>query len=271
MVETKKSKNNFLVIVIVLILLMIVGLAFFIWQRIQLSPQYSLFQAYHAVSQKDYTTFSEYVDMDMVVDQVLNQSSEDLTDLRDLSKSLLKRQVANGNFFGSEWIKAERITDLASFWRSTTISKMNTLTQAVISNGTNQSIQFNLLKKENTWKVINIDLELNQVLGLIKDQSGSQALTEEEKNLLHYFELKVKGFMAIRENKLTDGIKALEEVLKIKEDKTLVQYLDDAYFERGEYFYSIGEIDKALIDLYRCSKNNYNAQALLAKINKKKK
>lgn len=270
MVETTKTNKSFLIIVVGLVLIVVVGLTFLIWNRIQFSPQYSLFQAYQAVSQKNYAKFAQYVDMDTVVDHVLNQSSEDLSDLRTLSKTLLKRQVENGNFFGSDWIKAKSIIDLASFCRSTKISKVNTLTQAVISKVTNQPIRFNLIKKDNIWKVINIDLELNQVLGLIKDQSGSQALTEEEKKLLHYFELKVLGFMAIKENKLTDGIKALEEVLKIKEDNTLEQYLDEAYFERGEYFYSIKEIQKALDDLSHCSKKNAKAQALLAKINQMK-
>jgi tetratricopeptide (TPR) repeat protein len=79
--------------------------------------------------------------------------------------------------------------------------------------------------------------------------------------------LKENGIKSINEDQLTDGIKILEEAILIKEDEEIKKYLDDAYFERAEYYYSVGKVDEALEDLKKCTINNGNALSLLNKIN----
>jgi len=269
--KQKKKNNTWIIIfVAVFIVLILFSLGLFAWNFLKTTPKYSLYQVYSAVKHKNYKQFVKYVDIDAVVENVLNQSSEDLTDLKDLSKTLLKRQIERGKFFGSDRIRSNTILDMFRFWDNTELKMINTIAQASISSG-EEKLQFHMKKLNHRWQVFRIDLEINQILGLVKDRSDSQALSEEEQKLLHFFELKVKGFLALKADKLTEGINALEEVLAIKEDKTLRQYLDDAYFERGEYFFSIGDLQKAQNDLSHCSKKNSKAQVLLRKIKTTKK
>lgn len=77
--------------------------------------------------------------------------------------------------------------------------------------------------------------------------------------------LKEEGLKAVEADKLSDGIKALEAASAIKTDTTVLAALDEAYFERGEYFFNQGKKDEAIADLVKCSAENARARNLLRK------
>jgi len=86
--------------------------------------------------------------------------------------------------------------------------------------------------------------------------------------------LKENAIQAMQKDKLTDAITFFNKALLIHSDYEIDKYLDECYFERGEYFFSVGKIDEALVDLRKCYSNNPKAKSLLAvienKINPKK-
>lgn len=64
-----------------------------------------------------------------------------------------------------------------------------------------------------------------------------------------YQNLISEGMTAIHEDRLSYGIKALEDALSIKSENKIIQALNEAYLERGEYFYSTGKTEEAIQDL----------------------
>ncbi len=99
------------------------------------------------------------------------------------------------------------------------------------------------------------DNELQLILDYaIKEQMDARFLVFKE-----------QGLKAVNEDRLSEGIKALEEALKITADLEISRVLDEAYYERGEYFYSIGKKEEALADIVKCSAENPKARAFLGK------
>lgn len=77
--------------------------------------------------------------------------------------------------------------------------------------------------------------------------------------------LKEEGLKAVKADKLSDGIKALEAAIAIKTDSAVLEALDEAYFERGEYYFYQGKKEEAIADLVKCSAENTRARNLLRK------
>lgn len=64
------------------------------------------------------------------------------------------------------------------------------------------------------------------------------------------YELLIKeGKKLLEEDKITDSIEKFLEAKKLKNTEEVNKLLDAAYFERGEYFYNIGNFEKAKEDL----------------------
>ena len=83
--------------------------------------------------------------------------------------------------------------------------------------------------------------------------------TEGNTKLIEY---KETGIQAIKEDRLTDGIKLVLKAIAIQDEPELHNILDDAYYERAEYFYSVGEKDKALKDLINIKNKDDTSSSL---------
>ncbi|MDD4615138.1 MAG: hypothetical protein PHI40_07045 [Caldisericia bacterium] len=77
---------------------------------------------------------------------------------------------------------------------------------------------------------------------------------------------KEKGILAIKENRLTDGINLILEAIKIQDEPELQSIIDDAYFERAEYFHSVGEKEKALSDIRNIKSKDNKSNDLYYKL-----
>jgi len=64
-----------------------------------------------------------------------------------------------------------------------------------------------------------------------------------------FIAFKNSGIQAMQQNRLTLAINFFMKALAIKPDEEIDRYLQECYFERGEYYYSLGKIDEALRDL----------------------
>lgn len=69
-------------------LLFIFLLIYFSWTYVRTTPQYSLFNAYRAVSARDYQTFTKYADVDRIVDTYVAQKFKD-DDVEQSSDNIL--------------------------------------------------------------------------------------------------------------------------------------------------------------------------------------
>lgn len=63
---------------------------YFVWAYVRTTPQYSLYRAYYAASTRDYQTFSEYVDVDQVVDRYISQKFNDTNEAQEPENILLR-------------------------------------------------------------------------------------------------------------------------------------------------------------------------------------
>ena len=104
-----------------------------------------------------------------------------------------------------------------------------------------------------------LKLKTDKELQLILDY----AIKEQQTAKFQAF--KEQGLKAVKEDRLSEGIKALEEALVINADLEISRVLDEAYYERGEYLYSIGKKDEAIADFVKCSAENPKARAFLRK------
>jgi hypothetical protein len=72
-----------------------------------------------------------------------------------------------------------------------------------------------------------------------------------------------EGVQCIEENHLTDGIQLLLEAKKIKATPEIEKILNDAYFERGEYFFQNSDFEKAMRDFESMTVLTQNAQKMI--------
>ena len=101
----------------------------------------------------------------------------------------------------------------------------------------------NILIKQSEWLSSNITIE------------KSTEDTQEDSKFNQLFE---EGKKLIEEDHLTDGISKLLEAKKIKSNEEINKLLEDAYFERGEYFFNQKEYEKAKADLSKVSPKSEN-------------
>lgn len=71
------------------------------------------------------------------------------------------------------------------------------------------------------------------------------------------------GLQRIEENHLTDGIHLLLEAKKIKSTPDIEKILNDAYYERGEYFFQNNEFEKAMRDFENMTILTPNAKKMI--------
>ncbi len=72
-----------------------------------------------------------------------------------------------------------------------------------------------------------------------------------------------EGVQRIEENHLTDGIQLLLEAKKIKTTPEIEKILNDAYFERGEYFFQNNDFEKSMRDFENMTVLTPNAKKMI--------
>ena len=105
--------------------------------------------------------------------------------------------------------------------------------------------------------VVNITGCQNQNDNSLKNKSNNEEINEQIKLI------KNKGIELIKQDKLTEGINVLLSI-KNKDEET-EKYLIDAYYERGEYFYNIGDYKSAIADFKIIKNQNDKVPEMLYK------
>lgn len=67
---------------------------YFSWSYVRTTPQYSLYRAYYAANTRDYQTFTEYVDVDQVVDRYISQKFKNADVAQEPDNVLLQLKTA---------------------------------------------------------------------------------------------------------------------------------------------------------------------------------
>jgi len=82
--------------------------------------------------------------------------------------------------------------------------------------------------------------------------------------------LKDKGVQSIKADRLSEGIDSLLEALKIKQDNEISEILDQAYLERGEYYFTAENYSLAYNDISKIKIKSSKANQIQNKILSKK-
>lgn len=248
----KISKNRiFIWCCLGAILVGFVSMGFFTWRNIKTSPQYSLIQMYKAVQKADYERFSQYIDLEAVMNSLLPDSEPILFDqaTKEFIQREMKTQIEKGGFMGLENPRISSIKDVFVTWNAINIKMVDKIAHVTIPNGKDKEITFHMKQKGSIWQIIALEIDENSLQGYLDPSGLFQEKTGETKQLEEFSSLKAKGKEAIDADKLSEGIPLLEEALKIQYDREVTDWLNEAYFERAEYYYSIGDKEKAIEDL----------------------
>jgi tetratricopeptide (TPR) repeat protein len=95
---------------------------------------------------------------------------------------------------------------------------------------------------------------------------NSQQIEVKDNKDLDFQTLKESGLEFMKSDQLTKAIDNFTKALIIKSDKELEKLLEECYFERGEYYVSIGNTEEALNDLKKCNTHNLMATNLINSI-----
>jgi predicted nucleic-acid-binding Zn-ribbon protein len=79
-------------------------------------------------------------------------------------------------------------------------------------------------------------------------------------------ELKEKGIKAITEDRLSEGIDLVLQALKQQNDLELLKILDEAYYERAEYYYSVENYKLALEDIQKIKNKDPQTKILQIRV-----
>lgn len=264
------------------ILVGFVSMGFFTWRNIKTSPQYSLIQMYKAVQKADYERFSQYIDLEAIMNSLFSEISQAFNPILSTETELtgsklftldqatkefiqqeLKTQIEKGEFMGLENPRISSVKDVFVTWNAINIKMVDKIAHVTIPNGKDKEITFHMKQKGPIWQIIALETDENSLQNYIDPSGSLQESTSETTQLEKFASLKVKGKGAIDADKLSEGIPLLEEALKIQYDQEVTDWLNEAYFERAEYYYSIGDKEKAIEDLSKIYPITSKAEELL--------
>jgi len=170
------------VALIALVVLIVVVLPF--WLAIANSPQYAIYQINRSVENKDYQTFSKYVDVNEVVDNTINrtvtQAKADLN-TKDCTKNagdcikdwaissitpnslsdeeraknneLVKENITSGTY-SSESFHLDNLWD--DLKKAKPMMDQNGIAHITLVNDKNQKLFVQMQKESGTWRVIDV-------------------------------------------------------------------------------------------------------------------
>lgn len=284
MKKTNK-KRIFIWICIGAIVIGFVFMGFLTWRNIKASPQFSLLQMYRAIEKADYDKFYRYIDLDSVIDGLISEYTQSVSFVtipemeenypayfdfdqatKDLFQKELKSQIEKGEFMGLENLQIATVKDIFTVWNAIKVKMVEKIAHVTLSNGKNKEITFHMKQKGDFWQVIALEINEDLMSEYMKQTDVFQNTNEDLKLLENFESLKTKGKEAIEADKLSEGITLLEEALVIKYDEDVTEWLNEAYFERAEYFYSIGNKEKAIEDLSKIYPITTKAEELLKRM-----
>lgn len=250
------------------ILIGFISMGFFTWKNIKTSPQYSLIQMYKAVQKADYERFSQYIDLEAVMNSLFSEITQTFNSMLSTETELpgtklfnldqatkefiqqeLKTQIEKGEFMGLDTPRISSVKDIFVTWYAIDIKMVDKIAHVTIPNGKDKEITFHMKQKGTIWQIIALEMDENIIQGYLDPSGLLEESAGKTKQMEEFSSLKVKGKEAIDADKLSEGIPLLEKALKIQYDQEAADWLNEAYFERAEYYYSISDKEKAIEDL----------------------
>ena len=175
-----KNKKFWMIIIITIAILS--GLFLYL----KSTPQYSLFRMYWSVKQRDYTTFSKFVDIDSVVNnlvdkvienekqQNLNNSTDEWASLGNsfaeglitLMKPTLTSEIKSGIQKGVEsgdFDTKYQPKEMIGILRNIKVKRDGKVATVTINNKDNKPFNFKMRKLNGYWQVFSTDIDLSSI------------------------------------------------------------------------------------------------------------
>jgi len=224
-------------------LIVILTGSFLGWRYFRSTPQFSLYQMLKAVEAHDYETFTQYFDVDSVVDNVISKEikkveeeqgvAEEVWDklgksfakglvmivkpmLKEEVKAEIKRQIEKGDF-GDAYQSPKNIVDAFAKFRKIKVQKEGKIAKVELSLKEPLALPikgplcFKMRQKDNYWQIFDIDFDIRKLdvwekLGELKEEERKE---EEPK----------------KTPKLEESEKKQKETEQIKQNSSMIEGL----------------------------------------------
>lgn len=175
-------KSRYVILIGVVLVLLVGG--FIGWSYIKSSPQFSLYKMYQAIEAHDYESFTKYVDVDSVIDNMLDKALEESKQeepvgdewyelgksfaeglimmmkprLKEEANAEMRRQIESGEFK-----KEYKPQNIVKAFTKIRVQKEGKVANMTLTKEDDETLSLKMRKKDGYWQVFDMEFDLPEI------------------------------------------------------------------------------------------------------------